>query len=358
MAQRCLTFPLRHFSLSQLLLFAKDASALDSQQSINFMTRQMCARFARIYASTCSVFVNKPNDTVALKSAIDGTCSRLLVFPKTTKQNAWDLLSKELEHIDTEIDRFVNLLKSMSGPAPNSTPSLSTSTSTEHRTLSPFSTDVVNKYLDEVNVHLIELRLQTRHLKSLLSEDTVRDKVIDEDCNIHALVTDTVSHARQFCIEKNSLAPEVEVRGDEKTTAICPPHFIHFILMEVLKNSMRAMIEKHHTNVDISPPLQLTLSADQDDVGIRVSDTGGGVPRGLQHHMFDYFYTTSMPFEPTYTYSRAFGAPFTGLGVGLPRSRLYARYLGGDLSVCSVPGYGADVYITFRRRGDNIKSLL
>jgi pyruvate dehydrogenase kinase 2/3/4 len=34
-----------------------------------------------------------------------------------------------------------------------------------------------------------------------------------------------------------------------------------------------------------------------------------------------------------------------GLGFGLPMSRLYAQYFGGDVSFSSMEGYGSDVLV-------------
>jgi signal transduction histidine kinase len=38
-------------------------------------------------------------------------------------------------------------------------------------------------------------------------------------------------------------------------------------------------------------------------------------------------------------------SPMAGLGFGLPMSRLYAQYFGGDVSFSSMEGYGSDVLV-------------
>ena len=46
-----------------------------------------------------------------------------------------------------------------------------------------------------------------------------------------------------------------------------------------------------------------------------------------------------------------------GYGVGLPLSRLYARYFGGDLDVKSLEGLGTDAYLHLSRLGHNCENL-
>lgn len=44
--------------------------------------------------------------------------------------------------------------------------------------------------------------------------------------------------------------------------------------------------------------------------------------------------------------------PLAGLGYGLPLSRVFARYFGGDISVLSMEGYGTDAYLHLKKVGD------
>ena len=50
-------------------------------------------------------------------------------------------------------------------------------------------------------------------------------------------------------------------------------------------------------------------------------------------------------------------APLAGFGVGLPLSRLYARYFGGDLQLLSMDGFGTDAFLHLNRLGSNCEDL-
>mmetsp|Transcript_37479 Transcript_37479/g.90400 ORF Transcript_37479/g.90400 Transcript_37479/m.90400 type:complete len:103 (+) Transcript_37479:102-410(+) len=50
-------------------------------------------------------------------------------------------------------------------------------------------------------------------------------------------------------------------------------------------------------------------------------------------------------------------SPLAGLGYGLPISRSYARYFGGDLSIMSMEGYGTDCFVYLTRLGNTIEPI-
>lgn len=72
---------------------------------------------------------------------------------------------------------------------------------------------------------------------------------------------------------------------------------------------------------------------------LQVADEGGGIKRSGMPRIWTYLYTTSV--SPLTLMDDSFEAAdspavMAGYGVGLPISRLYARYFGGDLNITSM----------------------
>lgn len=72
-----------------------------------------------------------------------------------------------------------------------------------------------------------------------------------------------------------------------------------------------------------------------------MSDEGGGIPRSGLPKIFTYLYSTARnPLDECSDLGTAETVTMAGYGYGLPISRLYARYFGGDLQIISMEGYG------------------
>jgi len=95
------------------------------------------------------------------------------------------------------------------------------------------------------------------------------------------------------------------------------------------------------------PSILIVISGENgnEDVVVKVSDQGGGIPRSEVDRVWKYLYTTATPAHLPQGEVRDFGTngPLAGLGYGLPLSRLYARYWGGELQLISMEGYGTIV---------------
>ncbi|KAK7919384.1 hypothetical protein WMY93_010668 [Mugilogobius chulae] len=83
------------------------------------------------------------------------------------------------------------------------------------------------------------------------------------------------------------------------------------------------------------------VSLGGEDMSIKVSDKGGGVPFRRIDRLFSYMYSTA-PAPQMGEHSRP---PLAGFGYGLPISRLYAKYFQGDLQLYSMEGHGTDAVV-------------
>lgn len=76
-----------------------------------------------------------------------------------------------------------------------------------------------------------------------------------------------------------------------------------------------------------------------------MSDEGGGIPRSGLPKIFTYLYSTAKnPLDENSDLGTADNVTMAGYGYGLPISRLYARYFGGDLQIISMEGYGEIIF--------------
>ncbi|XP_017720490.1 PREDICTED: pyruvate dehydrogenase kinase, isozyme 3 [Rhinopithecus bieti] len=108
-----------------------------------------------------------------------------------------------------------------------------------------------------------------------------------------------------------------------------------------MQNSMRATVELYEDRKEGYPAVKTLVTLGKEDLSIKISDLGGGVPLRKIDRLFNYMYSTAP--RPSLEPTRA--APLAGFGYGLPISRLYARYFQGDLKLYSMEGVGTDAVI-------------
>jgi pyruvate dehydrogenase kinase 2/3/4 len=200
------------------------------------------------------------------------------------------------------------------------------------------------------------------------------------------------------------LLPELKFDGDLGTSFPYILGHLEYIVGELLRNSVRALVEKQHRlglqNTTPPPPIEVTICASVQTVVIRICDRGGGVPAEAAPYLWSFSkgphsdelrenlakvpkmaatlqevqYGSSSSSssdndaraEPTptalATYKGSLDSltrrpPDLQLGVSLPMSRVYAEYWAGSLQLHSLQGYGVDAFLQISRLGNKNEQL-
>ncbi|KAJ9603066.1 [Pyruvate dehydrogenase (acetyl-transferring)] kinase isozyme 2 [Cladophialophora chaetospira] len=223
----------------------------------------------------------------------------------------------------------------------------------------------IQSFLDRFYMSRIGIRMLIGQHIALTDQTTNKHPnyvgIICTKTNVRELAEEAIENARFVCEDHFGLfdAPKVQL--------FCPPHLefmyvpghLSHMLFETLKNSLRAVVETHGAEKEDFPVTKVIVAEGKEDITIKISDEGGGIPRSAIPLVWTYMYTTvdtTPELDPGFNASD-FKAPMAGFGYGLPLSRLYARYFGGDLKLISMEGYGTDVYLHLNRLSSSAEPL-
>ncbi|SAM09861.1 hypothetical protein [Absidia glauca] len=223
----------------------------------------------------------------------------------------------------------------------------------------------VQQFLDRFYMSRIGIRMLIGQHSALYRGPFYHNDYVGVICtktNIKEIALDAIANARFICEDHYGLfkAPEVHMFCPADIEFMYVPSHLNHMIFELLKNSLRAVIERYGSDYeDIYPPIKLVIAHGKEDITIKISDEGGGIPRSAIPMVWTYLYTTAQvqELEPEFNKTE-FKAPLAGFGYGLPTSRLYARYFGGDLKLISMEGYGTDAYLHLNRLSNSDEPLI
>ncbi|CAM9200874.1 unnamed protein product [Ectocarpus sp. 8 AP-2014] len=243
----------------------------------------------------------------------------------------------------------------------------------------------IDRILDNFFISRISLRFLVDTYISSKKNKPGFSGVIESECSPVLVAWRAAADVDRLCRLHMGASPAIEVFGRENDTFTAVPSHLYYILREVLKNSCRATVEHSRRTRpgEKLPPVKIIVARGNEDMTIKIVDEGGGIRRSDLQRVWSYMYSTA----PKPTASQLTGVPldhmsgmrlkeeeaaliratepepgetfaFAGYGMGLPLSRLYARYFGGSLKLRPMEGYGTDAYIHLHRLRTNSEELL
>lgn len=185
--------------------------------------------------------------------------------------------------------------------------------------------------------------------------------------------------------------PEIRIAGHEGVTFPYILSHLEYIIGELLRNSVQAVVENSqaHRREGPPPPIEVTICEAPQHVIIRVSDQGGGIAKEILPYLWSFskgprsqtrlenlHHVPKMaatlqelrdPADPARSMppgkhsslsSIASRPPNLRLGMGLPLSRIYAEYWAGSLELQSLHGYGVDAFLQISKLGNKNEQLI
>ncbi|KAK4185019.1 branched-chain alpha-ketoacid dehydrogenase kinase [Podospora australis] len=221
---------------------------------------------------------------------------------------------------------------------------------------------------------------------------------------------DTVLDLTRQAYGADVALPEIKIEGHLDANFPYILSHIEYIIGELLRNSVQAVVEKHQRRKDKDsnpdakpPPIEVTICESNQHVIIRISDQGGGIPRESLPYLWSFSKgpaseeilanlkkvpkmaatlqelqidnqnekkqekedeaeqkekNVSLHGHVTSSLaSLSSRPPNLRLGMGLPLSRVYAEYWAGSLALHSLEGYGVDAFLQISKLGNKNEQL-
>ncbi|KAG6896302.1 hypothetical protein C0993_008561 [Termitomyces sp. T159_Od127] len=190
----------------------------------------------------------------------------------------------------------------------------------------------IQAWLDRFYMSRIGIRFLIGQHVALNTQQAHQDYVgiICTKANVHDIVHEAIENARFVCEEHYAMfrGPPVQLICPAHLTFPYVPGHLSHICFELLKNSLRAVVERFGLGEDVAyPAIKVVVVEGREDITIKISDEGGGISRSAIPLIWTYMYTTmeGQGIDQDFQASD-FKAPMAGFGYGLPLSRLVRAF--------------------------------
>ncbi|XP_064643918.1 pyruvate dehydrogenase (acetyl-transferring) kinase, mitochondrial-like isoform X2 [Lineus longissimus] len=331
-------------------------SSLTMKQFIDFGTKNACEK-------TSFIFLRKelPVRLANIMKEIHLLPDSLLSMPSVQLVESWylqsfreileyeradagdgSILTEFCEKLSTIRNRHVNVVETMA----QGVIEMRDSFGRDHNVENQIQYFLDRFYMSRVSIRML-INQHTLIFGANLNNHPRHIGCIDPNCDVLAVVQDAYENAQFLCDQYYLTSPKVDIQFHNALESKNPiqmvyvPSHLYHMLFELFKNAMRAVVEYHGTASDDYPVIKVMICKGKEDVTIKMTDQGGGIPRNHIDLLFNYMYSTA----PQPESSGSTSAPLAGYGYGLPLSRLYAKYFQGDLILSSMEGHGTDAII-------------
>ena len=189
--------------------------------------------------------------------------------------------------------------------------------------------------------------------------DTGQIGALQRRTHVAGCLTNAAAAAGDVCRRTFGVAPEVEIVGDVAASLLYMPDHLFGVTFELLKNSMRAVCERHGDAGHALPPVCVRVCDGAQDITISVTDQGVGFSVASLPDLFRFNHSTSASRvnvgddAVSMYHSGSRSNAMAGHGYGLPLARINVRSFGGDIILAPMQGFGCAAFMYLQKHSDS-----
>ncbi|UJR10166.1 hypothetical protein I4U23_014382 [Adineta vaga] len=219
---------------------------------------------------------------------------------------------------------------------------------------------IMKDFLDNVLHIRLSMRLLAEHYIELHKQQEKQEQIrsgwrgaICMNFSPAKAVQQCIDDVSSLCFETYTVVPHVQVENTMQEPIPYFPSIVEYILRELLKNSMRAIVE--HKKSSLGNVQNVKQYFEENRETPLLKDQGGGIDAS-DEQMFTYMFSGDVvnekeedkhidilaDFQERMTQS---SKQMYGYGFGLPVCRLYAKFFNGSLALRQISRIGIDTYL-------------
>lgn len=198
-------------------------------------------------------------------------------------------------------------------------------------------TNDVDNFLSKFYYNRTKTRFLIDNYLEYFTEDSTKIGILNKSCDIKLLLENATLDLYSLADMHRCQHPEINI-NIEKTDFIYPNNYLYYSIMEIMKNCLVALQETPN------PKININCFHDNNLFIIKIKDNGTGIIDDHMKSIWKFsFTTTKLNYENDNNYE--LNSPLSGLGYGLPISRILLNIFNGDLRIYSEQNKGTETYI-------------
>ena len=226
----------------------------------------------------------------------------------------------------------------------------------------------MQQFLNRFYTNRTEIRILLEHYIALFDDKNQKYKkesksnfgIVNLKCFPHLILNDVINNIQYICHKDGSNIELDDIINVDINKNIYFPtidNYLYYILFELLKNSVKAVIEKKKYNIENNylPKIDINITDyDKNYILVRIEDNGIGIKDENKDKIWYFSYSSSKIDEKDILEDNDFSisTPLSGFGYGLPITNIYADFFNStkhNIVLLSEYGKGTTVYLYIRK---------